>query len=114
VEENRALSSSELELVRWLLQNAGPAAQAHLPELEGLRVVSRCGCGCASIDFTRARGAGLEVLSDYEWEDGEGRLFGVFVFAKNGSLAGLDVWSIDGRATPTALPNVESLRPCGS
>jgi hypothetical protein len=33
------------------------------------------------------------------------------VFAKDDALAGLEVWSIDGLATPTELPNIAWLRP---
>jgi hypothetical protein len=43
--------------------------------------------------------------------DSEGRLFGVFVFSKSGYLAGLEVWSIDGLATPIALPEPSWLTP---
>jgi hypothetical protein len=108
--EDRALSPQESALLHWLLLHGKPSAHAHLTEVDALRVVSRCGCGCASIDFVREPGP-LEVLSDYKWQDKEGRLFGAFVFAKNGKLAGLEVWSIDGAATPSVLPDTSVLVP---
>lgn len=113
IDEDRALSSDEANLVRWLLENGELAARAYLPQLAALRVVSRCGCGCASIDFARLPDVGFEVLSDYQWTDLEDHLFGIYVFAKGGALAGLDLWSVDGGATPDVLPAVESLRPFG-
>ena len=51
----------------------------------------------------------MEILSDYSWQSSEGHLFGVFLFARSGSLAGLEVWSIDGAANPEALPQVQDL-----
>ena len=108
--EDRDLTSAEVEVIRWLLENGKPEAGRYLPELGRLRVVARCGCGCASVDFVSTAGA-LEVLSDHQWEDDEGHLFGIFVFAKRGALAGLEVWSIDGQAdTPSSLPSTSSLR----
>ena len=111
IDEERPVTQQEAALVRWLLQNGKPTASAHVAEIELLRVVSRCACGCASVDFAREPGEGLDVLSDYQWEDDDGHLFGVFVFAKRGILAGLEVWSIDGQAIPTSLPDPAVLRP---
>jgi len=111
--EERPASQQEVTLVRWLLEHGKAPAREHIPEVEGLHVVSRCGCGCASVEFAHEPGAGLEILSDYQWEDERGQLFGVFVFAKRGKLAGLEVWSIDGRATPRSLPDPHVLRPTG-
>ena len=80
-------------------------------EVEHVRVVSRCGCGCASIDFLNSPRAPMEILSEHKWQTAAGHLFGVFAFAKEGRLAGLEVWSIDGQATPTELPATSSLVP---
>jgi len=111
IPEDRPLSAQELALVLWLLDHGTPSARTYLGEIETLRVVSRCGCGCASVDFVNATPAGLDVLSDYKWQDEQGRLFGAFAFAKAGKLAGIEVWSIDGRATPSSLPNPSDLAP---
>ena len=105
----RAASPEETTLVRWLLEQGTLAARGYLAQVDTLRVVSRCPCGCASVDFTREPSGGLEILSDYHWEDEQGRLFGVFVFARGGVLARLEVWSIDGEA-PGSLPDPEAVR----
>jgi hypothetical protein len=52
----------------------------------------------------------MQVMGDHMWEDAAGHTFGVFVFAKGNQLAGLEVWSVDGDAIPTALPEVGWLR----
>jgi hypothetical protein len=53
----------------------------------------------------------MEILSDHQWQDQKGRRFGAFAFAKEGKLAGVEVWSIDGLATPKSLPDTSLLTP---
>jgi hypothetical protein len=108
--EDRPLTRQERALLQWLLEHGQPSAAAHVREIDGLRVVARCGCGCASIDFVDFSAA-LEILADYKWQDEAGHLFGAFAFAKEGHLAGLEVWSVDGEATPTTLPDPSVLEP---
>ena len=111
VADDRPLTRQETELLRWLLEHGKPAAGGHIGEVSRARVVSRCGCGCASIDFIKAPGSALEILSDHQWQDEQGHRFGAFAFAKEGKLAGLEVWSIDGLATPKSLPDTSLLTP---
>lgn len=116
IEENRPLAHAEYALIRWLLENGIEGAKDFIPQLDQARVVARCPCGCASIDLSisgrrPAKDSPLVVLSDYSWHDAEGRFFGVYVFAKGGLLAGLDLWSIDGCGTPDSLPIPEQLIP---
>jgi hypothetical protein len=109
---NRSLTSHEEELLRWVLTHGQRGAEAHIAAIAGLRVVGGCDCGCASIDFIEdAPGFGLEVLSDHQWRDKQGNLFGVFAFAKAGRIAGLEVWSVDGKAIPSELPDPAVLVP---
>ncbi len=113
--EDRPLSERELEFVRWCLEHGLPGSEAYIPQLDRIRVVSRCGCGCASIDFSFDGVApdyttGLQEVSDHLWGTSGTDLCGVFVFVRNEKLAGLEVWSVDGEITPTELPNVELLR----
>jgi hypothetical protein len=116
IPEDRPLSPEELALARWLLAHGTLAAGGYLDDLARARVASRCGCGCASIDFAvdghkPPRDAPLEVLADYQWRDGAGHLGGVFIFARAGVLAGLEVWSIDGEAAIDRLPSPAQLEP---
>ena len=116
IPEDRPLTVQETSLIRWLLSNGTPAAAAYLPQVAEAHVVSRCPCGCASVDFTvggvRAPlGEPITILADYEYQTASGHLCGVFVFARTGLLAGLEVWSIDGQCTASTLPLVEELKP---
>ena len=114
--EDRPLSAQEVALTRWLLEHGESGAARFLEQLPQARVVSHCPCGCASVDFAiggqRApAGTGMEILADYEWRGPAGELFGVFAFAQGDLLGGIEVWSIDGEATPTTLPNPAELKP---
>lgn len=114
--DDRPLTAREVALVRWLLEHGKPEALDFLPQLAAARVVSRCPCGCASIDFAVGgvkppADAGMESLSHHLWRAANGSEYGVFVFAMQGQLAGVEVWWIDGDSIPSALPAVEELLP---
>jgi hypothetical protein len=51
ITERRPLTQAERELAQWMLEHGGPSSAAFLPQVERAAVVSRCPCGCASIDF---------------------------------------------------------------
>jgi hypothetical protein len=114
IPEDRPLSDEERSLVRWMLEHGESHAPSFLSQLEQARVSSRCRCGCASINFSVAGveppTTGMDVLSDYLWNDAEGHKFGAFVFTQGGLLAGLDLWSVDGAVTPTWIPRPDQLR----
>ena len=116
IAEDRPLTLQEVALTRWLLEHGESGAARFLDQLARARIVSRCGCGCASVDFAidgqRApAGTGMDILADYEWRGPAGELFGVFAYAQTDLLGGIEVWSIDGEATPTRLPDTSELTP---
>ena len=116
IEVNRPLTEDERVLLQWMLDNGNEEARAVSEQLRDARVVALCPCGCASIDLAvgELRGsvkAGMSVVSDYCWRSPDGFLFGAFVFTCEGWLAGLDLWSVDGQATPSVLPRPEQLYP---
>jgi hypothetical protein len=116
IADDRALTDEERGVVRWLLENGEQRAPRFLTQLASARVSGRCSCGCASIDFSIAGSqpvtdGEMDILADYAWRDTSGHLFGAFVFARSGLLAGLDLWSIDGEATATRLPHSHELTP---
>ena len=114
--EGRQLTDREATLVRWLLEHGTPPAHEFLPQVADARVVAHCPCGCASVDFAIGGivpppTSGMQILADYCWQADGGANFGIFVFAREDRLAGLEVWSIDGEATPTTLPVIDKLKP---
>ena len=119
IPDDRELTLMERRLVEWLLDNGEADSNRYRSQLDGARVATRCCCGCASVDFAidgvvPKRGEPISVLSDYEWIDSAGRVFGVFVFARCDLLAGLDVWSQDGLATADYIPELIDLRLIGT
>src|SRR5215212_4477294 len=113
IPEERPLTLAEYQLAQWMLEHGGPAAADFLSQLEHARVISRCPCGCASIDFEvegqpRPSG-GLRVIGDFLCEDGSD-LSGTFIFERNGVLAGIEVYGLAGDA-PKTLPEPGALRP---
>jgi hypothetical protein len=113
IPEDRALTKAEYELTRWMLEHGKPHARQFLSQLERARVVSRCPCGCASVDF-HIEGkpiptGGLKILGDFLF-GGESDLAGAFVFEQSGVLAGLEVYGLAGDA-PRDLPLANDLRP---
>ncbi|WP_145356711.1 hypothetical protein [Alienimonas californiensis] len=104
----RPLTDREATLVRWLLTCGGPIGARFLPEVDDLRVVGLCGCGCASVDFVRGGDGGMRPFARHQWDGPDGEPCGVFLYTIEDRLAGLEVHSCDG---PAGLPNPSKLRP---
>jgi hypothetical protein len=116
IPDERPLTAAEYRLARWMLEYGGAEAQCFLSQLELARVASRCPCGCASIDFEVAGHprpvGGLRILGDFIYGDGSD-LNGVFIFERDGVLAGIEVYGLAGDV-PKTLPVPEALRPFGA
>ncbi len=115
IPEDRELTPTEYAITRWLLEHGKPEALQFIEQLEHARIVSRCPCGCASVDFEisglpKGQG-GMNILSDYLFGD-ESDPKGIFVWECNGILAGIEVYGLATDA-PKNLPSIESLRPYG-
>jgi hypothetical protein len=111
IAEDRALSVDEREMLQFLLSRGDERAQDFAKQIDISHVVSRCGCGCASVDFHAADSGGLEQLGDeYFWLGPSGGICAVFAFARKDFLAGLETYSVDGVETAVALPSVKELR----
>jgi len=117
IPEDRPLSPEERSLTLWMLEHGRPESATFLPQLDRARVVSRCPCGCASVDFAidgkqPPLGKDMQMLGDFLFGD-EKDLCGAFVFARGGLLAGLEVYGLAVDA-PTILPAPAALRPVPS
>ena len=107
----RGISTHEMKVVRRAVQSA-PVEGIQLPSLENLaclNVVSRCGCGCASVDF-KLLGAGeiAEVVADAIGETSSGEEVGVLVFGLNGRITGLEI--VGYSDSPADLPIASTVR----
>lgn len=113
ITDERPLTAAEYRLAHWMLEHGGPEAKDFLPQLDLARVIARCPCGCASIDFEvvghPGPGGGIRVLGDFLF-GAEGDLSGAFIFERGGVLAGIEVYGLAGDA-PHTLPEPGALRP---
>jgi hypothetical protein len=108
----RSLTNVERDLARWLLEHGAPGSQRYLAQLDAaLATAWRCPCGCASfnlqVDAEPVDPAGAFIVADFLFDAGRA---GVFVFQKDGLLAGIEVCG-HGIDAPATLPGPGSLRP---
>ena len=114
VADERALKDEERRLIEWLLQHGEPGALAYLPQLNRTSVVSRCDCGCPSVDLAvdgRATpgSAPSDKLADVIGVSPEGLPVGVILHARDGLLSELEVYSRGDPSKTYALPAISTL-----
>jgi hypothetical protein len=112
---DRPATQEEREVVRWLLEHGDPKYRPLTSQVDGLKVVSKCTCGCPTINFaldgdppsrkgTRLIGDFVATVDDQD--------VGVLLFENDGKLSSLEVYSFAGSDKPFGLPNVDTLAPC--
>lgn len=107
----RALTLDEHDLIESLIGAVRSGAGRYIGQLESLRVVGGCRCGCPSIDLEVGSGGanGMPtplILADAE--SPEGVPVGVILWARSGRLSGLEVHPWDS-AEKIRLPRPETL-----
>ena len=110
---NRALTGYERDLIRWLIEHSHRNdARRLLPQIDRLTVVSKCTCGCPTIDFA-LDGApvdpkGETCISDWSAEV-EGMPVYVQLWQSDDRICSLEVGSLPGTDQPFGLPAIESI-----
>lgn len=51
--QNRPITAQERALIEWLLRHGKPGSEHFLQQVDSLLVVSKCLCGCPTVNFTR-------------------------------------------------------------
>lgn len=118
----RPLATQEHELLSWILYHGSEEAKSFLPQLEGIRAVRSCTCGCPSIQLEVTEGTPLGVtlagrlVCDFVGRTATGALVGLILFQDCGKLCELEAYSLDGEAGPPEFewPTIESLRAFGT
>ena len=110
----RRLSNEERKLLEWLLDHGSSAPEpSYRSQLADLWVSSTCNCGCPTINLTfgdRDRPTGAPtILADAVGVTPEGIDVGVILFACDGALSMLEVYSY-GHVEPFSLPRLETLK----
>jgi hypothetical protein len=111
----RPISEAEAAVVERALAVAATdeSAPALGLSVRALQVVGRCECGCASVDFCNpAPGQNAHIVADAVAKAPGGEDLCLIIWALNGSLSGLEVYS--NSDNPAPLPELESISGYGS
>jgi hypothetical protein len=118
-ESLRSLTEEESTLLRWMFEHGSEDLRSFEPQLDGIRAVASCGCGCPSIRLETAEGApfgidrGETVVGDFEGKTVREELVGVLLFQRGGKLKELEVYSMDGQikgdSSEFGLPLIDSM-----
>jgi hypothetical protein len=96
--ESRPLTTEERILLEWLIANGSPSAAKYAPQISRVSVVSRCTCGCPTIDLAvdgRHIDGGSELVADFVGKSPEGIQVGVILHCRGGHISELEVYPID-------------------
>jgi hypothetical protein len=108
----RNLSSSERTLLQWLLMHGSSDASKYMSQIDSLRIVSKCGCGCPTVDFALESGrkvGGSDIVAEAGGKSPEGISVGVILHVRDDELSELEVYSTEGLDVPFSLPTPDSL-----
>jgi hypothetical protein len=113
VPDDRQLTAAERQLIAWLLDHGSMEAEAYRGQLSRVHVVSRCGCGCPSVDLALTggfkRSGPSTILADVTGHSPEGVLVGVMLHGREGELSELEVYSKEGQVSTFRLPEPADL-----
>ncbi len=109
----RPVTEDERRLFEWLLYHGTTAGGSYLKQFPSVSVVSRCGCGCPTIDLAVSdRGASLSsattILADAYGMSPEGVRVGIIVHGREGLISELEVYSLS-RETKFSPPRLEDI-----
>jgi hypothetical protein len=107
---DRIISPSEAAIVQWLLDNApvGDVAPYRQRQVQELRVVEQCDCGCCSLFFQPNKGA-VRMIADALAVYAEGPQSDLILWGRDGEIAWLEVVDYDPRI-PHRVPEIANLR----
>jgi hypothetical protein len=119
----RPLTPEEHDVLVWILEHGSEEAKSFLPQVEGIRAVRACPCGCPTIRLEVVEGVPLgssqasNVICDLWGRTAKGELVGVLVFQNAGKLSEMEAYSVDGEiqgeSQEFSFPKVESMRELG-
>jgi hypothetical protein len=108
-------------LLRWILENGSEEARFFLPQVEGIRAVRSCTCGCPSIrlevneNAPPGKSSSDLMLSDWIGNTAKGELVGIMLLQVGGKLCEMEIYSLNGDirndCPEFGLPTIESMRP---
>ncbi len=112
--ERRLIRQDEAEVVRAALERAKVAdiSEGATHTISSLQVVSRCECGCASIDFKLpASDKRSTLLADGTARTPRGGAVGVIVWGRGDAISGLEIYDLGAGDDDLVLPLPGSIVP---
>jgi hypothetical protein len=96
----------------WLLAQGRSDASLYRPHIPKLLVITRCGCGCPTVDVasaTTAKAGPSVIVADARGRSPEGVLVGVIVHIRDSEISELEVSDVGARLS--SLPKPEARVP---
>jgi hypothetical protein len=114
---NRELKPEEKELIKNLLSHL-PNPMTYFEQLDHLRVVGKCDCGCPSIDLALIEHKNKssevpEILVEADGQSPEGIPVGIILWTKAGHISELEVYPWED-AAKFGLPDTKTLTNFGN
>jgi len=111
---DRSITLQESAVIRATLEHAPETSDVSrfAGDIDQLHAISKCGCGCDSIDFaehdpshpSRIVGDGIGVTP-------KGGQVGVLVWAADDAITGLEIYDLGAGNNDTKLPVPQSIHP---
>ena len=111
--ERRLIREQEVDVIRATLERAcvQPLDDSVLHSLPKLIVVSRCDCGCASIDFEATPSdERSQPVADGTGTTQRGGQVGVIIWGRKDAVTGLEVYDLGAGGDDLTLPVPESIK----
>lgn len=112
--QSREITPDEIDVVRTALDRAAitPQHRCLASGLEQLRVVSICGCACATVHFVQHDAENpARPIANAIGRTGTGGAVGVIVWGTAEQVTGLEVYDLGAGPHDLTLPVVESIEP---
>ena len=113
VVQRRSISHAEIAVLRAAFEHAATRSisGAQIAAIEGLRVVSRCDCGCDSVQFEVPDGTGHgDPIADGVASTSAGGRVGVLVFGTDQVISALEIYDLGAGEDGLRLPEPDSIR----
>jgi hypothetical protein len=112
VPDARPLTLKERSLLERLLSHGVADSKLYVEQLPLVTVVSRCGCGCPTIDLavdgrTVSHRSPSLILSEASGVSPEGVSFGIILHSRGGLISELETYPLEDAAF--TLPDIERI-----
>jgi hypothetical protein len=111
---DRPISPSEIAVIQVMLERAAvdPSCQRLAADVERLRVIDRCACGCDSVEF-KAHDADRPstLIADGTGVTPSVGQVGVIIWGTAKTVTGIEVYDLGAGADDIRLPIPSSIRP---